>query len=113
MSMELNLKFVEKYLTNIEWNKNKKGHWQVKGMLKNISNQVFTFDVRHLKNYAGETGKSITLPNKADKILMENKKEWVIIDTKELLKFVKDNNKKKVYIKELDNKTEWNIKIKK
>ena len=113
MSIELNLEFVKKYLTDIEWNKNKEEHWQVKGRLKDISNQVFTFDIRHLKDYGGEPAKNVTLPNKADKILMENKEEWIIIDTKELLKYVIHNNKKKVYIKELDNKIEWNIKIKK
>lgn len=113
MSMELNLIFVEKYLINVEWNKNKEEHWQVKGMLKDISNQVFTFDIRRLKDYKGETAKLVKLPNKADKILIENKSEWVIIDTKELQKFVNKNKKNKIYIKELDKQIEWNIKIKK
>jgi hypothetical protein len=113
MDIECNTKFVNKHLINVEWNKKDVENWQVKGMLKNVSNQIFTFDIRNLKDYNGELAKKITLPNKADKILIENEKKWVIIDSKELFKFFKKNKEKKIYIKDLLNKIDWNIIINK
>jgi len=105
------------HLDNIIWptetQKNNE-HWNVSGILKKNSNQEFKFDVRPMFNMPNnQLGKKATTLSKADKIVFETDKEWVIIDVSELHEYVKKQSLKVVQFEDLLNKLEWNIYISK
>ena len=85
--------------------------WNVAGILKN-QNAYYKFDVKDMYKLSnGELVRSGKTNSKADKIVLEFKNEWVIIDMKELCNYIKANKTKKVYLETLLNKLEWNILI--
>ena len=87
-----------------------KEHWNVSGILKQKSNQEFKFDVRPMFNmFNNQLGKKIKILNKADKIVFETKKKWVIIDVLELNEYVKKQTSKTIQFEDLLNKLNWNI----
>ena len=103
------------HLNNIIWptetQKNNE-HWNVLGVLKKNSNQEFKFDVRSMfKMPNNQLGKKGTTASKADKIVFETDKDWVIIDVPELHEYVKKQSLKVVQFEDLLNKLEWNIYI--
>jgi hypothetical protein len=103
------------HLNNIIWpteeQKNTE-HWNISGVLKKNSNQEFKFDVRSMFQMPNnQLGKRITTLSKADKIVFETDKEWVIIDVTELHEYVKKQSLKVVQFEDLLNKLEWNIYI--
>lgn len=104
-----NTKFVEEYLTNIKWNENSNDQWQVEGLLKKLSNQYFKFDIRFLKIYDGIDGKLINSQSKADKILFEDVENWILIDAKEFIEYMKINKIKKINLIDVIDKINWNI----
>jgi hypothetical protein len=103
----MNLRFVKEYLTNVKWKKNK--DWQIKGNIKKISNQYYKFDIRFLKDFSGKEGKLINSESQADKILFEDDKNWILIDTKELIKYMREHSLKEVKLKELIDNIDWSI----
>jgi hypothetical protein len=108
------IKFVKDYLTNIEWNNNKSEEWQVKGLLKDRLNEYLKFDIRHLSDYSNEKkGKLINDKCDSDKILFENKENWILIDTKELVEYMRRYKLNEIKIEEIINKLDWNIIFKK
>lgn len=110
----MNVEFVKKYLTNIEWNNNKNEEWQVKGLLKNRLNEYLRFDIRYLNDYPNDKkGKLINDNSNSDKILFENEKDWILVDTKELIDYMRKYKFKEIKIEEIINKLNWNIIIKK
>jgi hypothetical protein len=60
-----------------------------------------------------QLGKKGTTSSKADKIVFETDKEWVIIDVPELHEYVKKQSLKVVQFEDLLVKLEWNIRISK
>jgi hypothetical protein len=105
------------YLNNILWptetQKNTE-QWNVSGVLKKNSNQEFKFDVRPMfQMLNNQLGKKGTTSSKADKIVFETDKEWVIIDVPELHEYVRKQSVKIVQFEDLLNKLEWNIRISK
>ena len=60
-----------------------------------------------------QLGKKGTTASKADKIVFETDKDWVIIDVPELHEYVKKQSLKVVQFEDLLNKLEWNIHISK
>ena len=105
------------HLNNIIWpteiQKNNE-HWNVSGVLKKNSNQEFKFDVRPMfQMLNNQLGKKGTTASKADKIVFETDKDWVIIDVPELHEYVKKQSLKVVQFEDLLNKLEWNIYISK
>ena len=54
-------------------------------------------------------GKLINYNSKADKVLFENDKEWILIDTQELIKYVKISNLKEIKVDDLLSNIDWNI----
>jgi hypothetical protein len=105
------------HLNNIIWptetQKNNE-HWNVSGVLKKNSNQEFKFDVRPMFNMPNnQLGKKVKTVSKADKIVFETDKEWVIIDVQELHEYIKKQSLKVVQFEDLLNKLEWNIHISK
>jgi len=103
----MNIEFVNQYLTNIKWNDSEE--WQVEGLIKKLSNQYLKFDIRFLKDFSNKQGKLINYNSKADKVLFENDKEWILIDTQELIKYVKISNLKEIKVDDLLSNIDWNI----
>jgi hypothetical protein len=101
------------HLNNIIWptetQKNNE-HWNVSGVLKKNSNQEFKFDVRPMFQMPNnQLGKKASTASKADKIVFETDKEWVIIDVIELNTYIKKHKLKIVQLEDLISKLEWNI----
>jgi len=91
-----------------------KEHWNVSGILKKRSNQELKFDIRPMLNMPdGQLGKRGTTASKADKIVYETVSDWVIIDTEELHKYIKENKIIVIPFETLINKLSWNILISK
>jgi len=102
----------KKNLKQIEY-PHEESSWNIAGILKN-HNAFYRFDVRDvylLPN--GKIGKEGKTDTKADKMVFENKKNWIILDLEELNKYVNNNKIKEVYIEDMLNKLEWNIIINK
>ena len=105
------------HLNNIIWpteeQKNNE-HWNVSGVLKKNSNQEFKFDVRPMFQMPNnQLGKKATTASKADKIVFETDKDWVIIDVLELHEYIKKQSLTVIQFEDLLNKLEWNIYISK
>jgi hypothetical protein len=103
----MNIKFVKEYLTNVKWEDSK--DWQVEGNIKRLSNQYLKFDIRFLKNFDNKEGKLINSNSQADKVLFEDDQNWILVDTKELIKYMKDHSLKEVKLEELIKNIDWNI----
>lgn len=102
----MNIKFVKECLLNIKWHTDKT--YQVEGLLKQ-SNQNYKFDIRFLKDFNDKKGKLINSKSEADKILFEEDKNWILIDTQELIKYIKEHHLKEVKLEELIKNIDWNI----
>ena len=102
----MNVKFVKEYLTNVNWINNK--DWQVEGLLKQ-SNQYYKFDIRFLNDFDDKKGKLINSKSQADKVLFEDDKNWILVDTQELIKHMKEHSLKEVKLEELIKTIDWNI----
>jgi hypothetical protein len=102
----MNIKFVNEYLINITWHEN--NSYQVEGLLEQ-SNQYYKFDIRFLNDFNDKKGKLISSTSKADKVLFEDDKNWILVDTQELIKHMKQFNLKEVKLEELINNIDWNI----
>lgn len=115
-------RFAHENLTLVNFPKKEqqvKEHWNVSGILKERSNQEFKFDVRAMhtlpNNQVAKTGST---SSKADKMVFESAKEWIIIDIRELHNYLKRqiaNGQKDniIQFEDLVKKAEWNIFIKK
>lgn len=102
------MKFL-KLLSNVKHatqNQKQNELWDVEGVLHN---QTFKFDLRPLQNNAKQ-GSFIT---KADKIVYDMKDEYIVVDVEELHNYLKEDNKKVVYLNDLLTKFEWNIVLQK
>ena len=102
----MNIKFVKEYLTNVKWNNNQT--WQVEGLLKQ-SNQYLKFDIQFLKDFKNKKGKLINSKSEADKVLFEDDTNWILVDTQELIKYMKEHSLKEVKLEELIKNIDWNI----
>src|SRR5210317_2034468 len=80
--------------------------WDVEGILHN---QKFKFDLRPLKDNA----KIGSFKTKADKMVFDMPKEYIVIDVEELQNYIKTNKIKKVHLQKLIFELDWNIVIKK
>jgi hypothetical protein len=103
----MNNKFVNDYLTDVKWNK--EIEWLVSGIINKKSNQYYKFDIRNLSDFIDKKGKLISSKNKSDKVLFEDDQNWILVDTQELIKYMKDHSLKEVKLEELISKLEWNI----
>ena len=102
----MNVKFVNECLTNVKWYEN--STYQVEGLLKQ-SNQYCKFDISFLKDFTGKKGKLINSKSQANKILFEDDQNWILVDTQELIKYMKENNLKEIKLEQLIKKIDWNI----
>ena len=76
--------------------------WDAEGVLHN---QLLKFDLRPLKNNT----KGGSFKTKADKIVVDIKDQFIIVDIEELHQYLKDNNTKVVNLEQLISSLEWNI----
>ena len=102
----MNIKFVNECLINITWHEN--NSYQVEGLLKQ-SNQYYKFDIRFLNDFDDKKGKLINSKSQADKVLFEDDKNWILVDTQELIKHMKEHSLKEVKLEELIKTIDWNI----
>ena len=104
----MNIKFVNQYLSDIKWNLNNQ-QWQVSGIIKNRLNEHLKFDIRFLNDFNDKKGKLINSQSKSDKVLFEDDKNWILVDTQELIKHMKQSNLKEIKLEELIKSIDWNI----
>ena len=103
----MNIKFVNECLTNITWYEN--SSYQVDGLLQQ-SNQYYKFDIRYLNDFPEDKkGKLINSKSEANKILFEDDQNWILVDTQELIKHMKEHSLKEVKLEELIKNIDWNI----
>ena len=99
------------YLTAIEYPKEKTS-WNIAGIIKG-QNAFYKFDVRDMFNLSdGTLAQKGRLDSKADKMILEIKNKWVILDLEELHQYIKKNKVTKVYVNDLISKLEWTIFLK-
>ena len=103
----MNIEFANQYLSNVKWNDD--DQWQVEGIIEKLSNQYLKFDIRFLNDFNDKKGKLINSKSQADKVLFEDDKNWILVDTQELIKHMKEFNLKEVKLEELIKSIEWNI----
>lgn len=102
------LKRFSKHLTGIEYPKEKTS-WNIAGMIKG-NNAFYRFDVREMfKMPNGTPAQSGRLDTKAQKMVLEGEKEWLILDLEELHEYIRREKKTEVYINDLISDLEWTI----
>jgi len=102
------IKKFSRFLTGIEYPKEKTS-WNIAGMIKG-SNAFYRFDVRKMfKMPDGTPAQSGRLDTKAQKMVLESEKEWLILDLEELHEYIRREKKKELYINDLIPKLEWTI----
>lgn len=103
--MDIVKKF-SKFLLNIQY-PNKNDAWNIAGTLLN-SNEFLRFDVRDMLSLENnKLGKKIKTNNIIDKVVFELEDKWVIIDQKELNKFLFESKLKIIELDILIKKFEW------
>lgn len=86
--------------------------WDIEGRLPG-SNQIFKFDVRPVNVKDNKLEKVCYLKTKADKIVFETEKEWVVFDAAEINEYIKKNKLKDIFLETLLKNTDWNIVLNK
>jgi hypothetical protein len=82
--------------------------WDVEGRFHG-SNQMFKFDVRPVDVKDNKLEKIGYLKTKADKIVFETEREWVVFDALEIHKYIETYNLKDILLEDLLKNTDWNI----
>ena len=103
----MNIKFIEEYLKEVKWVEN--NSYQVEGIIEKLSNQYYKFDIQFLKDFSGKVGKLINSESQADKVLFEDDRNWILVDTQELIKHMKTYSLKEIKLEELIKNIDWNI----
>ena len=90
--------------------------WHVEGIIKNRSNETLRFDIRKMDTSykkrpakRGFTFAYVTDFSKADKMVFETKKEWVLLDMQEIQDLLESGKMKIFYLDNLIRDLEWNI----
>lgn len=104
-----------KYLDQITYatdEQKEKEFWDVSGVLKDRLNENLKFDIRPMfKHTTGEPAKKTSIHTKADKLVIEEISNWVVLDIKEVIQYIKKNKKTTLRIENLLKELEWNIVI--
>ena len=96
------------YLTAIKYPKEKTS-WNIAGIIKG-QNAFYRFDVRNMfKLSDGTPAQNGKLNTKAQKMVLEADKEWLILDLEELHQHIRKEKKSKLYINDLISELEWTI----
>jgi hypothetical protein len=106
------LKKFAKYLDSVEYPK-KSSSWNIAGIIKG-QNAFYYFDVKGVtKKSKGRAYKKGSLKTEADKMVFESKDQWIILDIKEINKYVKKNKLKDLELNDLISNLDWTIIINK
>ena len=100
--------FVKQCLQDVTWANEqqvKKELWHVSGIIFNRSNEKLKFDI-DFKNR-----KCVKSNTKSNKILFDYQNQWVLVDTKEFIYFMKKNTINTVELDSLLDKLDWNITL--
>ena len=74
------------------------------------SNAFYRFDVREMFEMSdGTLAQDGRLNTKAQKMVLEDEKQWLILDLEELHEYIRREKKTKVYINDLIDDLEWTI----
>jgi hypothetical protein len=102
------LKDFSKHLDSIEF-PSEKTSWNIAGVIKG-QNGFYKFDVRNMFQLnPKEKAQNGKVNSKADKMVLDIKNQYIIIDLEELHKYLKQNGLKKVYVDDLISNLDWNI----
>ena len=102
------LKRFSKHLTAIEYPKEKTS-WNIAGIIKG-QNAFYRFDVRDMLEIVDDLpAQDGRLDSKAQKMVIEGEKDWLILDLEELHEYIRREKKMKVYINDLLSHLDWNI----
>tara|TARA_R100001126_G_C4870082_1_gene172496 strand:+ start:1133 stop:1465 length:333 start_codon:yes stop_codon:yes gene_type:complete len=97
-----------KFLTAIEYPKDSTS-WNIAGIIKG-QNAFYRFDVREMFELSdGSSAQKGKLTSKAQKMVLEGEKEWLILDLEELHKYIRKEKRTKVYTNDLISELEWTI----
>jgi len=95
------MKEFKTYLKNIEYPKNKTS-WDIAG---NLNNGFYKFDTRPITNNV----KISRFDTKADKIVFDVDDKYIVVDTEELITYLKKHNIEDVNLQDLIFNLDWNI----
>jgi oligoribonuclease NrnB/cAMP/cGMP phosphodiesterase (DHH superfamily) len=88
--------------------------WDIEGILKGRSNKKFKFDLTPMKKLKNnEIGREGSTESKADKIVIEAKSKWIILDSEELNNYINKNKLKIVHLNNILSFLDWTIYLKK
>ena len=89
-----------------------KSSWHVEGILHKKTNKSYKFDLSPIQKFDdGSEGKVGFFNTKAEKMVFDFKKQWVILDIEELHEYIKDKSLKNLLMKDLLDNLTWNIVI--
>ena len=89
------------HLTYVDYPKERTS-WHISGILSKFSNQVHKYDVRGMRaEDNGHLSKTGSTQSKADKIVFETEKIWLIFDTEEFHRYLYDNKIKIIHLDEM------------
>jgi len=88
--------------------------WDIKGILKGRSNKIFKFDLTPMKKIKdNQIGREGSTESKADKIVIETKSRWIILDSEELNNYINKNKLEIVHLKDILSFLDWTIYLNK
>lgn len=88
--------------------------WHVEGILHKKTNQSYKFDLSPIQKFKdGSEGKVGSFKTKAEKMVFDFKKQWVILDIEELHEYIKKNKLKNILMEDLLENLTWNIVVNK
>ena len=89
-----------------------KEKWNVSGILKKYTNKKYKFDLSPIKIINNDVaGKKFNKQNKAEKLVLETNKEWIILDIDEMLDYYDNKKIKTAPLNEIEKDLTWSIKI--
>jgi len=88
--------------------------WDIEGILKGRSNKKFKFDLTPMKKLKdNQVGREGSTESKADKIVIETKSRWIILDSEELNNYINKNKLEIVHLKDILGFLDWTIYLNK
>ena len=88
--------------------------WHIEGVLKNRLNQKFKFDLSPIVKFQKDDyGKIGHFNSKADKIVFDFKDNWILIDTEEIVNYIKEKQIRDLNLDHLLKEFSWNIVLQK
>ena len=110
------MKFIDQ-LDNISYATKKQiqeEYWHIEGIVRNRTNQKFKFDLSPIVKFQKDDyGKIGHFNSKADKIVFDFKDNWILIDTEEIVNYIKEKQIRDLNLDHLLKEFSWNIVLQK